>query len=159
MGFFERVGASIVGGAVSRVLQPFVDAWLKSKQLNNDKAKVESDADGAAYHTAITAASQSERDNIPLKQVLLSRWEIRVLMVMAALPPIVHSGAIYLDSTFCNAKFKCTAIGTWLGMPWHVAQAPGVYEGQELSIIASFFAYGVGMTAAGAFALWARRKG
>ena len=50
-------------------------------------------------------------------------WGSRYMMMAAALPPIIHSGAVYLDSTF---KFG-----------WGIPRAPGVYEGQELSIIAT----------------------
>jgi hypothetical protein len=67
-------------------------------------------------------------------------WGTRYLMMAAALPPIIHSGAIYLDSV----PFPFVGWGTWwfsinshvMGS-WAVARAPGVYEGQELSIIAT----------------------
>jgi hypothetical protein len=58
----------------------------------------------------------------------------------AALPPIMHSGAVYLDSI----PFPYLAWQTWwfeieqhAQGSWAVARAPGVYEGQELSIIAT----------------------
>lgn len=55
-------------------------------------------------------------------------WGTRWLMVAAALPPVIHSGMVYLDS----CPFWGHAVGSW-----GVARAPGVYEGQELSIIAT----------------------
>ncbi|MDB5555445.1 MAG: hypothetical protein JWL86_5429 [Rhizobium sp.] len=55
-------------------------------------------------------------------------WGTRYLMLAAALPPVIHSGMVYLDS----CPFWGHPIGSWA-----VARAPGVYEGQELSIIAT----------------------
>lgn len=67
-------------------------------------------------------------------------WGTRYLMMAAALPPILHSGAVYLDSI----PFPYLAWQTWwfaieqhVQGSWAVARAPGVYEGQELSIIAT----------------------
>ena len=81
---------------------------------------------GAAKETdlaQITAATAAMHEQAALATLRWGWWGTRYLMLAAALPPIVHSGAIYLDSTF---KFG-----------WAVARAPGVYEGQEIQIIAT----------------------
>jgi len=48
-------------------------------------------------------------------------WGTRYMALAAALGPIIHANAIYLDSTF---KFG-----------WAIAKAPGPYEGLEVEII------------------------
>ncbi len=48
-------------------------------------------------------------------------WGTKFLMLGAAVPPLLHSGAVYFDSTF---KFG-----------WAIAKAPGPYEGAEIQIL------------------------
>ncbi len=48
-------------------------------------------------------------------------WGTRYMALAAAIGPIIHANAIYLDSTF---KFG-----------WAIAKAPGPYEGLEVEII------------------------
>ena len=81
---------------------------------------------GAAKETdlaQIQAATAAMHEQAALATLRWGWWGTRWLMLAAALPPIVHSGAVYLDSTF---RFG-----------WTVARAPGVYEGQEVQVIAT----------------------
>ncbi len=71
----------------------------------------------------IQAATAAMHEQAALAALRWGWWGTRYLMMTAALPPVIHSGAVYLDSTF---KFG-----------WAVSRAPGVYEGQEIQIIAT----------------------
>lgn len=71
----------------------------------------------------IQAATAAMHEQAALATLRWGWWGTRYLMLAAALPPIIHSGAVYLDSTF---KFG-----------WAISRAPGVYEGQEIQIIAT----------------------
>jgi hypothetical protein len=69
------------------------------------------------------AATAALHEQAALATLRWGWWGTRYLMLAAALPPIIHSGAVYLDSTF---RFG-----------WAISRAPGVYEGQEIQIIAT----------------------
>jgi hypothetical protein len=63
-------------------------------------------------------------------------------LLFIALPPAFHSGQIYLDS--CALFFPIFGDGLFSLKPilhevgsWHVGRAPGVYEPQELKILAT----------------------
>jgi len=71
----------------------------------------------------IQSATAAMHEQAALATLRWGWWGTRYLMLGAALPPIIHSGAVYLDSTF---RFG-----------WAIARAPGVYEGQEIQIIAT----------------------
>jgi hypothetical protein len=82
-------------------------------------------------------------------------------VLAAALPPVMHSGAVYLDSI----PFPYPAWQTWwfsIAMhvqgSWEVARAPGVYEGQELSILAAVVGYQLAQTGVGGFMSWLNKK-
>ncbi len=92
---------------------------LNKKQ---DTAVVKLNVDGATNAQIIQAGTAAMHEQAALATLRWGWWGTRYLMLAAALPPVIHSGAIYLDSTF---RFG-----------WAIPRAPGVYEGQELQIIA-----------------------
>jgi hypothetical protein len=71
----------------------------------------------------IQAATAALHEQAALATLRWGWWGTRYMMMAAALPPIIHSGAVYLDSTF--------------KLGWAISRAPGVYEGQEIQIIAT----------------------
>src|ERR1700737_3851349 len=103
-----------VATGVVEVLNKRTDATVAINTTNVGAGK---DVDLAQISAGVAAMHESAA----LATLRWGWWGTRWLMVAACLPPIVHSGAVYLDSTF---KFG-----------WAIARAPGVYEGQELSII------------------------
>lgn len=101
-------------------------------------------AEKEAQIAQLRANAEAFHDQMQLSALRWGWWGTRWLLMIAAVPPIVHSGAVYLDSTF---KFG-----------WAIAKAPGVYEGQELSIIAAVVGYQVTQTAVGGFMGWLNKR-
>jgi hypothetical protein len=87
-----------------------------------DTAVVQIGANKEVDLANVAAATALMHEQAALETLRWGWWGTRWLMMVAALPPVIHSGAIYLDSTF---RFG-----------WAIPRAPGVYEGQELQIIA-----------------------
>lgn len=88
-------------------------------------------------------------------------WGTRYLLMVAAIPPILHSGAVYLDSVpfpYLTWQTWFFGIATHVQGSWSVARAPGVYEGQELSIIAAIVGYQLAQTGVGGFMSWLNKK-
>jgi hypothetical protein len=102
---------AIANGVVS-VLNKKTDAQITQIGANKETNLAQIQAATAAMH-----------EQAALATLRWGWWGTRYLMLAAALPPIIHSGAVYLDSTF---KFG-----------WAISRAPGVYEGQEIQIIAT----------------------
>ena len=109
-------------------------------------------ADAAAFH-----------EQEALAAVRWGWWGTRYLLLAAALPPIYHSGLVYLDS--CPFFIWPHFDGWWLALwnaheigSWNVARAPGVYEGQELTIIATIVGYQLTQTGVGGFMQWLNKK-
>jgi hypothetical protein len=92
----------------------------------------------------IRAHAEAYHEQMALAALRWGWWGTRYLLVAAALPPIIHSGAVYIDSTF---RFG-----------WAIARAPGVYEGQELQIIAAVVGYQVTQTAVGGLMTWLNKR-
>lgn len=129
--WFSSAAFSAIASGVVSVLNKRSDATVAINTANVGAGK---DVDLAQINASVAAMHESAA----LATLRWGWWGTRWLMVAACLPPIIHSGAVYLDSTFCNdALHVCTWIGTSMGMPWKVPRAPGAYEGQELSIIAT----------------------
>lgn len=89
----------------------------KRTDLKIEQVKV----DGAIDLAAITAAVPILQAQAGIHQQRWGWWGTRYMALGASVPAIIHTGAIYLDSTF---KFG-----------WAIAKAPGVYEGLEVQII------------------------
>jgi hypothetical protein len=114
--WFSSAAFSAIANGVVSVLNKRSDATVAINTANVGAGK---DVDLAQINASVAAMHESAT----LAALRWGWWGSRWLMVAASLPPIIHSGAVYLDSTF---KFG-----------WAIARAPGVYEGQELSIIAT----------------------
>ena len=113
--FSSKAFTAIATGVVD-VMNKRTDATVAINSANVGAGK---DVDLAQINAQVAAMHESAA----LAAIRWGWWGTRWLMVTACLPPIIHSGAVYLDSTF---KFG-----------WAIARAPGVYEGQELTIIAT----------------------
>src|SRR4029078_10065235 len=99
-----------IANGVVNVLNKRTDA--KIKQTPADRAGDTAQIDAAVPILQAQAAGNSQR---------WGWWGTRYMALAAALGPIIHANAIYLDSTF---KFG-----------WAIAKAPGPYEGLEVEII------------------------
>lgn len=130
MGFFLSLFTgpviSVFGNALVKPLLDFLGAKTNA-DAEKFTAQVGADRDVAvATLQAHVAAAEDAKE---VSMLRWGWWGERYLLLAAALPPVIHSGAVYLDSTF---RFG-----------WNVPRAPGVYEGQELTIIASVVGYSV----------------
>jgi len=115
LGILNWLSSSAFGAIANGVVS------VLNKKTDAQIAKI--GADKETNVAQIQAATAAMHEQAALATLRWGWWGTRYLMLAAALPPIVHSGAVYLDSTF---KFG-----------WAVARAPGVYEGQEIQIIAT----------------------
>jgi hypothetical protein len=110
----------------------------------------------------IHANAGAFREQMSLAALRWGWWGTRYLLLAAALPPIIHSGAIYLDSTpfpyLMWGEAWLPAVATHVQGSWEVARAPGVYEGQELQIIAAVVGYQLAQTGVGGFVSWLNKK-
>lgn len=104
------------GGLVSLV-NAVIGIINKRTDLKIEQVK----ADGQADAAAITAAVPILQAQAAIHQQRWGWWGTRYMALGASVPAIIHTGAIYLDSTF---RFG-----------WAIAKAPGVYEGLEVQII------------------------
>lgn len=99
-----------IANGVVNVLNKRADARIK--QIEADRA-----VDTAEIGAAVPIL-QAQADSYKQRW---GWWGTRYMALLAALGPIVHANAVYLDSTF---KFG-----------WAIAKAPGPYEGLEVQII------------------------
>ena len=101
----------------------------RSHLRDADKFKAATGADRDVAIATLQANVAAYHEQNDLSKLRWGWWGERYLLLCAALPAVIHSGAVYLDSTF---KFG-----------WAIARTPGVYEGQELQIIAAVVGYTV----------------
>ncbi|MCS3725517.1 hypothetical protein [Bradyrhizobium betae] len=128
MGFFAKVVAFFSSQAFLGLANGVVSVLNK----RSDSAVAINQADVGAGRDVdlaqINANLATMHEQAALATLRWGWWGTRWLMLAAALPPVIHSGMVYLDS----CPFWWHDVGSW-----GVARAPGVYEGQELSIIAT----------------------
>ncbi len=129
---FFKVGLGTLGDAF---FKPFLAHLDTAAKIDADKFKEATGAERDVIIAQTQASASAYHEQMQLNALRWGWWGFRWLLVAAALPPVIHSGAVYLDSTF---KFG-----------WAIARAPGVYEGQELTIIAAVVGYQLGQTAIG----------
>jgi hypothetical protein len=113
---FEWLAGKVFGLITGGMLTPIANLFGKYMDAKSSEfaAAVKGDQDVAIAGIQAQAQLASMRWG--------SRLE-RALYACAAFPPILHSGAVYIDSTF---KFG-----------WNIPRAPGLYEGNEFTIIAA----------------------
>jgi hypothetical protein len=99
-----------IANAVVNVLNKRTDAKIAQVQANKETNVAE-----------IQAAIPIAQAQAGVFQQKWGWWGTRYMALAAAVGPIIHANAIYLDSTF---KFG-----------WAIAKAPGPYEGLEVEII------------------------
>src|SRR6266481_3631845 len=99
-----------IANAVVNVLNKRTDAKIAQVQ-----------ADKETHVAEIQAAIPIVQAQAEVFQQKWGWWGTRYMALAAAVGPIIHANAIYLDSTF---KFG-----------WAIAKAPGPYEGLEVEII------------------------
>jgi hypothetical protein len=141
--------AQLLGGTFVKVLgdgivSPVLSYLGQRSNADLQKFTTAVGAERDAQVALIQANMAAYHEQTQLAALRFGWWGTRWLLIAAALPPIVHSGAVYLDSTF---KFG-----------WAIARAPGVYEGQEINIIAAVVGYQVAQTAVGGFMTWLNKR-
>lgn len=143
-----KIGGSTI---VNIFLKPIFDFIIKSKDIDLEKFKAKVGVERDVLVTALGAEVKANKDN---RNFYAGMKATQWLIVIALLPPILHSGAIFLDSTFCNDKLhQCMRIGEMLGMPWRVPPAPPPYDDREWLMISTLL--GVQTMLAGAMG-WLR---
>lgn len=131
---FKIVWSLLTGGGVQGVLK-YVTGFLGKLSDNKTTVTVAETQANATIDVAAlkTAAIELHEQNENFK-LRWGWWGERYLMLFAALGPVIHSNAIYFDSI----PFWRHPVGSW-----GIARAPGVYEGQELKVIAAVVGYSV----------------
>lgn len=128
------VWSVLTGGGVSGVVKE-VGAYLGKVSDNKTSVAVaETNATKEVDLAGIQAGAAELHEQIDLAKLRWGWWGERYLMLAAALGPVAHSDAVYFDSI----PFWHHAVGSW-----GIARAPGVYEGQELKVIAAVVGYSV----------------
>lgn len=133
--WFSSAGFTALASGVVSVLNKRSDSAVA---INKDNV-----AAGQAVDIAqLNAATAAMHESAALATLRWGWWGTRYLLLFIALPPAFHSAQIYLDS--CAVFFPIFGAGFFSLEPvyhlvgsWHVGRAPGVYEGQELSILAT----------------------
>lgn len=125
------------GGGIGGIAKTVTD--YLGKLSDNDTAKVTAavGADAEVAKEQIRASATAFHDRVDLiKSVKLMQW----LIAAALVPPIMHSGAVYLDSTpflylgwdSILPHFAFHEQGSWA-----VVKAPPPYDEREWQMIAS----------------------
>jgi hypothetical protein len=104
-------------GAFTAIANGVVNVLNKRTDARIAKVQADKEGDIAAIQASIPIAQAQAA----ITQQRWGWWGTRYMALAAALGPIIHANAIYLDSTF---KFG-----------WAIAKAPGPYEGLEVEII------------------------
>ncbi len=107
----------LTSGGLVTLVNAVIGVINKRTDLKIEQVKT----DGATDIAAITAAVPILQAQAGIYNNRWGWWGTRYMALGAAVPAIIHTGAIYLDSTF---RFG-----------WAIAKAPGVYEGLEVQII------------------------
>jgi hypothetical protein len=146
---FFKVGLGALGDSF---FKPFLAHLDTAAKIDADKFKAATGAERdvvIAQTQANSAAFHEQREEAKARW---GHWSTKLLIFCAAFPPIMHSGAVYLDSIpfpYLAWQTWWFAVQTHVQGSWAVARAPGVYEGQELTIIAAVVGYQLGQTAIG----------
>lgn len=124
------------------------DAWAKSKDVDLAKYQTSAGVSGTVVTTVLQteAASTQARFDL-LKGLWITQW----LIALALLPPIVHSGLVYIDSS-CPASWgwgAVTALGKQLGgCGLGIEKAPAPYDDREWLMISALLGISSGVTLA-----------
>lgn len=148
---FFKVGLSTIGNSFFKPFLAHLDATAK---IDGEKFK---DATGADREVAIaqvqaTVAAAHDRAGMRVTQ-----W----LIAIALLPPLLHSGMVYLDSS----PFPGLDWSAWVPTitphvigSWHVPKAPPPYDEREWLMISALLGIqSATMTGLGALRMLAKR--
>ena len=105
-------------------------------------------AEASVDVAAIQASQQAYQERVSLMRGM---WITQWLLAFALLPPIIHQGAVYLDSVpFYHI------VGSW-----HVPSAPKPYDDREWSMICALLGIqtglAVGISIVGTVGSWLKR--
>lgn len=138
MGFISRfLGSGLVSLFGNAILKPVLAHLQHKTDAEVEKLKVATGAEKEIALASLTATIQANAQRLALAT------EFRILVYAIALPYVLHSGAVMLDSTF--------AFG------WSVPTAPGQFATYEREILLSFFVLQPTMTIAKGAARWLSR--
>lgn len=151
------------GATFGRIVDATSTVLVNNSNNAAQAHKVDVEAGRDVQIETIHASAASFGQQMALATLRWGWWGTRWLLVAAALPPIYHSGMIYLDSCpwliwpHIDAGWPSLMLAHEPGS-WKVARAPGVYEGQELQIIAVIVGYQLAQTGIGGFVEWLNKK-
>lgn len=128
----DLIGSGVVKAMGESILVPILRTLEKKTDAETERQKL---IVGAAIETGRVQAENF--------RLMWGWWGTRWLMLLAAIPPCIHSGAVYLDSTF---KFG-----------WAIAKAPGPYEGMEIQIVLGACGIQAATTLVGGLVSWLRK--
>ncbi len=137
MGLFQVIWGWLTGGGIGGAVTAIMSIVSKVSDNDTTKKVAELQANTAIWHDRVDL----------IKSVKL----IQILIALALLPPIIHQGAIYLDST----PFPYLAWDTWWWRwtlhdqgSWKVVRAPAPYDEREWVMISSLIGIQSGLTIA-----------
>lgn len=107
----------LTSGGLATLANAVIAVINKRTDLKIEQVK----ADGVTGVAAINAAVPILQAQADIYKSRWGWWGTRYMALGASVPAIIHTGAIYLDSTF--------------KLGWAIARAPGIYEGLEVQII------------------------
>ncbi len=119
---FFKVGLSTIGDSF---FKPFLAHLDSIAQVDADKFKTATGADRDVAIAQTQAAVAAYHDRAGMK---VTQW----LIAIALLPPLMHSGAVYLDTTPFWTPHGAHVVGSW-----DVPKAPAPYDEREWLMISS----------------------
>lgn len=131
------VWSFLSGGGIGGIAKTVTDFF--GKLSDNDTAKVTAalGADSQVAMEQVKANATAFHDRVDLiKSVKIMQW----LIAAALIPPILHSGAVYLDSTpffYIGWDSILPHLATHEQGAWSVVKAPPPYDDREWQMIAS----------------------
>src|SRR5215471_1798737 len=141
---------SVLTGNLSKVVE-VVTGYL-GKLSDNDTARFEAQV-GANKDVAIAAMQTSANvyhDRVDLlKGMRATQW----LLIAALLPPILHQGMVFLDSTPFPFLWY-DGVGIHSVGSWKVPKAPAPYDEREWSMIASLLGIQTGLVGISSLLRW-----
>ena len=146
MGFIMNfLGSGIIKMFGNSILGPILDRLNKKTDSELEHFKT---AVGAERDVLIANLQASIAANESRAQLLAIQWgrpEIRIIIMMTALPCCLHFGAVMLDSL------------PWFGHvvgSWRVPKLPSPYDTYQWIVLQSFFILAPVQVGVGAFARW-----
>lgn len=133
-----RILAWLIGGGASSILDRLQAAHSAKLSADTELAQIKADL----QISALNAEMEAHRQVAATRAATAGQWEMRLLVLVAGLPPAAHFGAVCLDSALPD-----------LFPGWVVHALPGPMADWQGSIILGLF----GLSAAKVLAVVARR--